>query len=417
MNRLSIFLVRHSQKLALCCTIGAAVSTYFVQPYIEVLNRWSISKFGIDGEVKPATRITELTDEVCRKFDLKDEQRLKLDIFTLPLDEPVTLGSLRSSGYAFIGIPYFFGYRNTAEIALDTLDFYRPYFPYGPYSKLGQKRIELMVLPDSALRFLLAREIIRLGGVTVNGKKLLTSARTESILTASGVIGSLYLSYQIIYFFNRVTDSLMRWSRPTRLLGYTFLPLLGLFCQYQCMLVWRRHRCLKADQIAASLDESFRQGGQTYYEWRLKWNKFWAMCLQEFKQMQTKPIGTGTSKELDSVLQHQLENKSSAEADEGYQRQDYYYPPTEQTPYVQSDSSSVTEAGTIPKPTLRYYRNDRFSSSGNELWAGDGDGIGFGLTGILTTGLTPFWFSGLLNIFSNPATSEQRITFLKSAAT
>ncbi|KER18417.1 hypothetical protein T265_16071, partial [Opisthorchis viverrini] len=52
-----------------------------------------------------------------------------------------------------------------------------------------------MVLPDDALRFLIARELLRLGACTADGTSLLASARSNSVFTMTGIIGILYAAY------------------------------------------------------------------------------------------------------------------------------------------------------------------------------------------------------------------------------
>lgn len=89
----------------------------------------------------------------------------------------------------------------------------------------------------------------------------------------------------------------------------------GLFFQHQIILAWRRYCCLRADQIVCSLGESFRQGGLQYYDWRLRWNQFWAERQEEFKERK-RLIKTNNHDETvsyDPVMKHQLENEKSAE--------------------------------------------------------------------------------------------------------
>ncbi|VDP74861.1 unnamed protein product [Schistosoma curassoni] len=172
-----------------------------------------------------------------------------------------------------------------------------------------------MNLPESALKFLIAREIIRLQGVTITDQKLPLSARSQSLLTINSIIGSFYLSYQTIFLLNRTTRLPLRVSIASKLLIYTFIYLSGLFFQHQIILAWRRYCCLRADQIVCSLGESFRQGGLQYYDWRLRWNQFWAERQEEFKERK-RLIKTNNHDETvsyDRVMKHQLENEKSAE--------------------------------------------------------------------------------------------------------
>ncbi|KAH8856884.1 hypothetical protein KSF78_0009356 [Schistosoma japonicum] len=316
MNKLSIFFVKHSQKFAFLCTVTACSLTYYIQPYYEVLCRWSITKFHTEWEEKPSERIQRLTKEVYSHFNMTDYQRSQLDIFLTSVDESLVLGSLHSPGYAFIGLPYFFGYENSLEIPLDSLDFNRPYFPYGPFTKIGQERMDLMILPESALRFLIAREIVRLQGVTSTGQKIPISPRDQSLLTANSIIGSLYLSYQAIYLLNKTIKLPLRVSPASRVLVYTLIPLFSLFLQHQILLAWRKHCCLLVDQIVCSLGESFRQGGLQYYDWRLRWNRFWAKRQEEFEEIKRLAMTSDNLSETSKhnhVTQRRLENETSIE--------------------------------------------------------------------------------------------------------
>ncbi|CAH8655261.1 unnamed protein product [Schistosoma rodhaini] len=407
MNQFSIFLAKHSQKLALLCAATACSLSYYVQPYYEVLCRWSVTQFDIEWEAKPSERILRITKEVCSHFNMTDYQKSQLDIFLTPIDESLVLGSLRSPGYAFIGLPYFFGYESSTEISLDSLDFYRPYFPYGPFSKIGKDRLDLMNLPESALKFLIAREIVRLQGVTVVDQKLPLSARSQSLLTSNSIIGSLYLSYQTIFLLNRTITLPLRVSIASRTLIYTFISLFGLFFQHQMILAWRRYCCLRADQIVCSLGESFRQGGLQYYDWRIRWNKFWAERQEEFKERKRliKKSNHNGAARYDPVMKYQLEIEKSA--GKNTTETDYYLPKSEDIPL---DLSIIKQQLLNDKnrANINYLQRNRFNNSGNELWSGDGDGINLGWTGILSIGIIPKIISSLFNLFSTPATSSQR---------
>nr|CAH8867168.1 unnamed protein product [Trichobilharzia regenti] len=407
MNKFSIFLAKHSQKLALLCATTAYSLAYYAQPYYEVITRWSLTKFDIAWEAKPSERILRVIKETCSHFNMTDYQKLQLDIFLTPMDESLVLGSLTSpNGYAFIGLPYFFGYENSLEIPLDSLDFYRPYFPYGPFSKISRERMDLMIIPESALKFLIAREIVRLQATTSTGLKLPLSARGQSLLTVGGVIGSLYLSYQTIFLLNRLMKLPLRVSSPSRLLIYTLLPLFGVFLQHQIILAWRRHCCLRVDQIVSSLGESYRQGGLAYYDWRLRWNHFWAERQSEYKERKKSLRKGDHTAKFDPVAQYQSENEQSTEKKD---KIDYHLPQLENSAFEPLNQNGIANTD---EPKSIYRRTNRFTDTGNELWAGDGDGVGFGWTGILTIGMMPRIVSGFFKLFSSPATSRQRYTQL-----
>ncbi|CAH8626397.1 unnamed protein product [Heterobilharzia americana] len=110
MNKFTIFLTKHSQKLVLLCSTTVYSLAIITQPYYEVLNRWSLTKFQFDWELKPSKRINQLTNEICSYFNITDYQKAQLDIFLTSIDESIVLGSLQSPGYAFIGLPYFCTY-------------------------------------------------------------------------------------------------------------------------------------------------------------------------------------------------------------------------------------------------------------------------------------------------------------------
>lgn len=64
MNKFSIFFAKHSQKLALLCAATACSLSYYVQPYYEVLCRWSVTRLDVEWEAKPSERILRITKEV-----------------------------------------------------------------------------------------------------------------------------------------------------------------------------------------------------------------------------------------------------------------------------------------------------------------------------------------------------------------
>ncbi|CAH8626383.1 unnamed protein product [Heterobilharzia americana] len=265
--------------------------------------------------------------------------------------------------------------------------------------------MELMIIPESALRFLIAREIVRLQGITSTGLKLTLSARGQSLLTIGGLIGSLYLSYQAIFLLNRGMKLPLRAPIVTRMLIYPLLPLFTVFLQHQIMLAWRRRCCLRADQIVCSLGESFRQGGLEYYNWRLRWNQFWATRYAETKERQELNRKGDKISGFDPVAQYQLEREENS-TEKSKAGPDYYLPISEN--FSLDGSQIIMHNQLNSQSELKHCRIYRFNKSGNELWAGDGDGIGFGLTGILIVGLIPRVLASFFSIFSCPATSRQR---------
>ncbi|KAH8856894.1 hypothetical protein KSF78_0009361 [Schistosoma japonicum] len=106
------------------------------------------------------------------------------------------------------------------------------------------------------------------------------------------------------------------------------------------------------------------------------------------------------------VTQRRLENETSIEKSNVLT--DYYLP---------ESKNEQLDPSIIKNHLMRNSRSDafrlrgnRFNKFGNELWAGDGDGINLGLTGILTVGLSPQFMSSFIALFSAPATSRQPYT-------
>ncbi|KER18148.1 hypothetical protein T265_16262, partial [Opisthorchis viverrini] len=79
----------------------------------------------------------------------------------------------------------------------------------------------------------------------------------------------------VAYVVNRRFKLPLSWTFSSRLLLYTGISLFALLCQWQVMLAWRRHNCLRVDEIVAGLNESFLRGGVAYYNWRLRLNQFY----------------------------------------------------------------------------------------------------------------------------------------------
>ncbi|TGZ71884.1 hypothetical protein CRM22_002401 [Opisthorchis felineus] len=425
MSKLTIFLARHSQKLALAFGTLAIGITYGCQPYYEVCCRWSLVQHKANGETRPSDRILRAFDEVCGEFGLSEKQKAQLDIFLMGGDQPVALGSLVSKGYAFIGLPACAFYSDTSEIPTDALDFYTPHFPYGPFSVPGQRRLELMVLPDDALRFLIARELLRLGACTADGASLLASARSNSVFTMTGIIGSLYAAYQVAYVLNRRFELPLRWMFSSRLMLYMGISLVALLCQWQVMLAWRRHNCLRVDEIVASLNESFLRGGVAYYTWRLRLNQFWhehilryrSAALGSKKTESTVDVLTAYQDEQRQAGLLKQENAEVGETAPGASSSDTgYFLPRVDRVVEQTDTSAwpVDTDRPMHSGQFQYSINPRTSSCGNERWAGDGEPPGFGLTALLSLGrIAPpmAWFFGL---FCYPATSHTRLQLLEA---
>ncbi|TPP60058.1 hypothetical protein FGIG_03154 [Fasciola gigantica] len=316
LRKVSLFLAKHSQKLAFGAGVTALGIGYAVQPYYEVFARWALIKTHENKEIRPSKRILHITDAVCEQFDVSDSQKVKLDVFLTGIDQSVSIGSLISGGYAFIGLPFFATYSDPLEISMEEGQFYTRHFPHGPYSPIGRQLLDLIILPESAVRFVVARELVRLGAKPKNSVSSSRSARFKSMVTVTGMISGLYAAYQcfiillkyprgksqlahesignltewcisqqpnwkqgtgkckLSYALNRALRLPARVLLPTRVLCYTTLAMASLFCQWQVVLAWRRWASFRADQVVAQLDPSLLQAGLIYYDWRLRYNRF-----------------------------------------------------------------------------------------------------------------------------------------------
>ncbi|CAL8081040.1 unnamed protein product [Calicophoron daubneyi] len=421
MNKCSTLLRRHSQKFAFVFASTGFSIAYLLQPYYEVFARWALVKTENAQEEHPSKRVPVVAAEVRQHFKLNERQDAQLDLFLTAIDQSTVVGSLNGKGYAFLGLPYFSIFSNTLEIPVDSVEFNSAYFPHGPYSRLGQQRLELMVIPESALRFLIARELVRLGAKTSSGTHLYASPRTKCLATIGGMIGGSYTAYQFAYAVNRIYRLRERTLLPSRLLLYAFISLVALFSQYQVLLAWRRHSCFAADRIAASLDESYLHGGLAYYEWRLRWNRFWYERFAEF-QMNQKEIARKKQAGFDPVLEYQQEEakvKTTNGPSSKAGRIDEYYLPTYAAAAEEMEGDNHKTNASTGQKTGRessYSAHPRLRASGVERWAGDGDGLAFGLTESLTVGVVPSPLAWLLGLFSSPADSLLRLERLKAIA-
>ncbi|KAF5400372.1 hypothetical protein PHET_06614 [Paragonimus heterotremus] len=444
MNRVTSFLWNHSQKLAFG-SVGIAIgTTYFFQPHFEMLSRWALVQTDGISEVKPSDRLERLLTEVSRNFVLNEKIKCDLDLFLTKSDHVFSVGSVRSAGYAFIGLPRFASYSDPSEISTEDFGFYTRHFPYGPYSPVGKQRLALMILPDDALRFVLARELVRLGAKSRDGTSIAVSARTKAMFTVAGMVGGLYAAYQVAspisvtvgvfilkvsthlfqcaYRLNRVYKLPTHWLLSSRLLLYTGLALFGLFCQWQIALAWRRYNCLAVDKLVAHLDDSFLRGGLAYYDWRIRWNQFWydrsvekhtneqkshfdPVKLYQEEQQRVEESTETEEQPVGNIGKFVLHDKESG----------YYLPRIDGTkdplgPPVDSLQTQFRSSG-----AFHYKINPRVSACGRERWAGDGDGVGFGLTEMLMSGLAPTWLVWLLGLFVCPATSYLRYSRLAAS--
>ncbi|KAF7258840.1 hypothetical protein EG68_04084 [Paragonimus skrjabini miyazakii] len=419
MNRVTSILWNHSQKLALG-SVGIAISTtYFLQAHFEMLSRWALVQTDGISEVRPSGRLERLLTEVGRNFILDEKTKCDLDLFLTKSDHVFSVGSVRAAGYAFIGLPRFASYSDPSEISTEDFGFYTRHFPYGPYSSVGKQRLALMILPDDALRFVLARELVRLGAKSLDGTSLAVSARTKAMFTVAGMVGGLYAAYQCAYRLNRVYKLPTHWLLSSRLLLYTGLALFGLFCQWQIALAWRRYNCLAVDKLVAHLDDSFLRGGLVYYDWRIRWNQFWydrsvekhaneqkshfdpVKLYQEEQQRVEESNGT-EDQPVCNIGKFVLHDKESG----------YYLPRIDGAGDSSGPSVDSLQTHFRSSGAFHYKINPRVSACGRERWAGDGDGVGFGLTEMLMSGLAPTWLVWLLGLFVSPATSHLRYSRL-----
>ncbi|CAH8656484.1 unnamed protein product [Dicrocoelium dendriticum] len=292
-------------------------------------------------------------------------------------------------------------------------------FPYGPYSPVGRQRLELMVLPEEALKFLLARELFRLGARCLDGSELFCSSRARAMMTVGGMVGGLYGAYQTAYILNRAFKLPVRWRPPSRLLLYTGLAFLGLLCQWQFALAVRRHICFAVDRLAGSLNSSFLHGGLIYYDWRIRWNTFWFDRSVGFHENNHKNYpATGFFNVHQDGIEgmHQSNQRQlgfgGPKPSSAHDLETGYY-----LPVVSNASEGQTHKQTslVRSGRFTYFTNPRVSPRGNELWCGDGDGFSFGLTEFLELGLVPSVVAWFFSLCSSPATSRMRYARMAAA--
>ncbi|VDP88851.1 unnamed protein product [Echinostoma caproni] len=312
--KLSLFFAKHSQKLALLTSVSGIGFAYAMQPYYEVFLRWALIKTREGRELRPSKRIRELTDTVCSQFDLSDEQKAKLDVFLIAPDQSASIGSILTNGYAFIGLPFFTTYSDQLEIPTDEGEFYTCVIKDGSSSKeiiariskaraayAGfknlRRRCDVALKLKSRVYYAAVRSVLLYGCDTLNllvedirrlavlDNRCLRSLsqvgwsdqvphQLHSFFCFLSVDQRTKKSIQVSYIFNRAFRLPARVSTPARLLCYTTLAAVGLFCQWQGLLAWRRYLAFRIDQIVARMNPTMLQAGLIYYDWRLRLNRF-----------------------------------------------------------------------------------------------------------------------------------------------
>ncbi|THD23067.1 hypothetical protein D915_006201 [Fasciola hepatica] len=320
--------------------------------------------------------------------------------------------------------------------------FYTRHFPHGPYSPIGRQLLDLIILPEPAVRFVVARELVRLGAKPKNSVSSSRSARFKSMVTVTGMISGLYAAYQLSYALNRALRLPARVLLPTRVLCYTTLAMASLFCQWQVVLAWRRWASFRADQVVAQLDPSLLQAGLIYYDWRLRYNRFCYDRAVDRELAKAKARSRGNSAPdydpiqayQDEQLALQREEKQPekepgddwisqkspnsqvlVQVDRATVHDDktgYFLPRVDGAKTITSAELARPDSSSLRKSA--YSIHPRLTACGNERWAADGDALAFGFTELLSLGYVWPTLARLLSLFVGPATSEARLARLKA---
>ncbi|KAL7055135.1 hypothetical protein AAHC03_024473 [Spirometra sp. Aus1] len=422
MNRL----LRHSQKLAALGFATSAVLSWTLQPYSEAFTRWSQMRMNRDRELPPTERICRLCDQVCTRLGLPPHLRRQLDLFFTDSAESVALGNLNGDpqGYAFVGLPYFFRYATEAEIPLQNFEFATPLFPHTAFSEMGKERISLMLIPDDALEFLLAREIVALLGSAHLTKLTSTvstspwsfpAPRTMSRIASLSLLSAVYLAYQVAYVLNRLLGLRTLWSPPARLLAYMGIVGLMLLCQRQLLVAWRHQVCFNVDRAVGSLGDDMRAKGIAYYSWKLRWNAFWTHRLVECRRaMDIFQRVTRGVRDLELSLLIRQNLQMGDFALEKSPPDFYYLPPALAVSCYGARCALRFDSCTLDSRNCRLPAYNANTPTGEERFASDGQSLQPSLSGILAFGAMPSApLANLLQLVCAPATSAQRRTALE----
>ncbi|VDD81427.1 unnamed protein product [Mesocestoides corti] len=428
---MKLIFLRNSQAFAAIGFVGASVFSYYVQPYLEVFNRWNHVKTRIGREMEPNSRVVRIANSAFAKLKVPEALSQKVDIFLTKYAESVALGSLDtdSDGYAFIGLPYFSVYEDSSDIPLEDLTFSSPLFPYAAHSSLGKKRLQLMHISDSALEFLVAREVARLLGSakladcrkseTSKFSTFFPSPRMSARIASLSLIATLYLSYQTCYALNRLLRLHIACPRSLRVLNYLGVAALMVLCQRQILVSWQHHVCLALDKAVCEACSDFYAGGIEYYKWKREWNSFWTqvlpVCRKAMRLLRQVSAGSLTP-ELSPALKYQVQMALSDPAILQRDPSEYYFIPPS---IVHMNRSSKDPVPLLEDCSLSYLSAyhlpayDVNSRQGDEKFASDGETLRLNLPGLLSFGVFPAWLAFIFEMLSFPATCGQRKTQLE----
>ncbi|KAM3173542.1 hypothetical protein ACTXT7_012311 [Hymenolepis weldensis] len=407
--------------------IGGGIVSSLIQPHLEVFNRWIHVKKQYGRDMEPPDRVNRLAKSAFEKLHIPVEISNKIDFFLTNNAESIALGSLLKSdsenykGYAFVGLPFFCAYDQPEDIPLEDLKFASPLFPFTMFSEQAKRRLDLMCISDSALEFLIAREVASLlssckltecfqhsSSPSLHVRRTMGTffpPRTLSHISRLSFVGSLYTAYQICFGLNRLLGLRSIVSRSTRGLLYMGVTALLLLCQHQLLVAWRHSCALSLDAAIADCHSSLLDGGVEYYSWKREWNAFWTrnILLSARKAMSTLANVTRASlgeegRQVSSLLKYQIQ----------WALNQYYIPSSvvqcfEKKAGPRLDDCSLSYLSAYRLPT--YEVN---TQKGDEKFASDGDVLRFNMAGLLAFGAVPRWLASVMQAFSFPATCGQR---------
>ncbi|VDL16023.1 unnamed protein product [Hymenolepis diminuta] len=422
-----------SQLFAAAGLAGVGLVSCLIQPLLEVFNRWIHVKKQYGQDVKPPDRVNRLAKSAFEKMHIPVEISNKIDFFLTNNAESISLGSLLKSdsgnykGYAFVGLPFFCAYDQVEDIPLEDLQFASPLFPFTMFSEQAKRRLDLMCISDSALEFLIAREVASLLSSCKLTECFQQSSspsfyvkptmgtffppRTLSHISRLSFVGSLYVAYQVCFGLNRLLGLCSVVSRSTRGLVYLGVTALLLLCQRQLLVAWRHSCALSLDAAIADCHSSLLDGGVEYYSWKREWNAFWTrnILLSARKAMSTLANVTRASlgeegRQVSSPLKYQIQWALN-ESDSKYH---YYIPSSVEQCFEKKAGLRLDDCNLSYLSAYRLPTYEVNTQKGDEKFASDGDVLRFNMAGLLAFGAVPKWLASIMQAFSFPATCGQR---------
>ncbi|KAL3316204.1 hypothetical protein Ciccas_005150 [Cichlidogyrus casuarinus] len=271
---------------------------------------------------------------------------------------------------AFLGVPFHLCYKSREDIPKDFLE------KLSDLTDLDLDRY--FFLCEKALKFVLAREIVKLNDITC---QFLQSTISTFLLTAS-----VYISY--LYTDNMIPKLRMLGFVPSlALASLTFFGIILL--QQQLLQTLLRKNALRVDQLVVSTNPDYIEYGKEYYKWRINFNKLATFVEERQRDQSNKSVQTVTPTE--SNMEFKLI---------------FYFIANEYFLPEHFHESPVN----LNKNTLYW----RYTPLGNEIYAADGNMCGLGLGSLLALGAFGFNnpFTSLMKLLYNPASSYQRLNAL-----